>query len=202
MNAKIPCLRRWLPVALLLALPATAGAHTVVSGVGDYFSGVLHPLTTPAHVLVLLALGLLAGQQSPLSLKTPLAVFIPVSAVALALTTTGLVKTVYPPVLISMALVAGGLVAWEKPPPAWAIRMIFAAAALALGLDSTVETGGGLAVAKTLLGTWTGLILAVADVAYYSSRFTRWPWQKVGLRVVGSWITAASLMILAFALRR
>jgi urease accessory protein len=184
-----------------LALPATAGAHTVVSGVGDYFSGVLHPLTTPAHVLVLLGLGLLAGQQSPLNLKTPLAVFIPVSALALGLTTTGIVKAVYPPVLISLALLAGLLVALEKPPTARVSRVLFALAALALGLDSTVETGSGLVIVKTLLGTWTGLILAVADIAYYSSRFTRWHWQKVGLRVAGSWITAASLMILAFALR-
>ena len=202
MNYKTANWFRWLPVAVLLALPASASAHTVVSGVGDYFSGVLHPLTTPAHVLLLLGLGLYLGQQSPLNLKTPLQVFIPVSALALGLTTTGLVKTVPPPVIISLALLAGLLVALATPPAAWVSRSLFALAALALGLDSGVETGTGWVIVKTLLGTWTGLIIVVADVAYYSSKFTKWQWQRVGLRVAGSWITAASLMILAFALRR
>jgi len=202
MNALRAILRRGLPVALLLAVPATAGAHTVISGVGDYFSGVLHPFTTPAHLLLLLGLGLMLGQHAPLGLKTPLAVFLPLSALALALTTTGLVKTVYPPVLIILALLAGALVALARRPPPLAIRGLFGVAALALGLDSAADNATGWGIVKTLLGTWTGLIILLADTAYYSSRFTRWQWQRVGLRVAGSWITAAALMILAFALRR
>lgn len=191
-----------LPVSLLLALPATASAHTAIGGVGDFFGGVLHPLTTPTHLLVLLGLGLLAGQHSPLNLKIPLAVFIPVSAIALLFTTTGMVKTVSPTVLIGIALVAGLLVALEKQLPAIASGAVFALAALALGLDSAVETGTAISIVKTLLGTWLGLILAVADIAYYLSFFTKHKWQQVGIRVAGSWITAASFMILAFALRR
>jgi urease accessory protein len=201
-NGKNSSRRRLLPAALLLlAIPATAEAHAAISGVGDFFGGVLHPFTVPAHVLVLLGLGLMAGQHSPLNLKPPLAVFIPVSAAALLLTTTGLVKTVYPPLLIGLALIAGVLVAWEKSPPALACGAVFALAALALGLDSAVETGTASTIAKTLLGTWLGLILAVADIAFYVSYLTKHNWQKVGIRVAGSWITAASLMILAFAFR-
>ena len=173
----------------------------MVSGVGDFFGGVLHPLTTPAHVLLLLGLGIYLGQQVPLKLKTSLFVFVPVSALALGLTITGLVKTVPPPLIISLALLAGVLVALEIPPATWISRGLFALAALAIGLDSAVETGTGWVVVKTLLGTWTGLIIIVADLAFYSSKFTKWQWQRVGLRVAGSWITAASLMILAFALR-
>jgi urease accessory protein len=201
-NAKNKSWRKLLPVGLVLVLPATAGAHTVTSGVGDFFDGVLHPLTTPAHLLVLLGLGLVAGQHSPSNLKIPLTVFISVSAAALAVTTIGIVKTVYPPVLIGLALVAGLLVALEKPPSALVGGIFFALAALALGLDSAVETGTGIKAAKILLGTWTGLIVVVADIAFYVSSYTKWKWQKVGIRVAGSWITAASFMILAFALRR
>ena len=202
MNVKKIFIRRLLPVALLLALPATASAHTAIGGVGDFFGGVLHPLTTPTHLLMLVGLGLLAGQHSPLNLKIPLSVFTPVSAVALLFTTTGVVKNIYPPILIGIALVAGVLVALEKPLPTVATGTIFAFAALALGLDSAVETGTPISIAKTLLGTWLGLILAVADIAYYLSFFTKQKWQQVGIRVAGSWITAASFMILAFALRR
>lgn len=203
MNKDHSLLRRLLPIALLLlALPATASAHTAVSGAGDFFGGVLHPLTTPAHLLVLLGLGLLAGRQTPLNLKMPLAMFIPVSAVALWLTTTGMVRTVYPPILIGISLITGALVALGKPLPAKVIGAVFAVAAFFLGLDSAAETGTALATAKTLLGTWCGLVLAVADIAYYLSFCTKQKWQQVGIRVAGSWITAASFMILAFALRR
>jgi urease accessory protein len=192
-----------LPVALLLfVIPATAEAHTAISGAGDFFSGVLHPFTTPQHLLVLLGLGLIVGQHPPLNFKASLAVFIPVSALALLLTTTGMVKMVYPPIMISIALIAGVMVALEKSPPAFARGVVFAMAGLAIGLDSAVETGTAPAIAKTLLGTWVGLILAVADIAFYVSFFTKYKWQKVGIRVAGSWITAASLMILAFAFRR
>jgi urease accessory protein len=189
-------------VLVLLGFPASAGAHSA-NGVAGYFvGGMLHPLTTPTHLLVLVALGLLAGQHSPLNLKTPLVVFIPVSALALLLTTTGIVKAVYPPILIGIALVAGVLVALEKPIPAIATRMIFAIAAVAIGLDSAMETGSWTVIAKTLLGTWIGIILLVGNTAFYVSLFTKKHWQKTGIRVAGSWITAASLMILAFALRR
>jgi len=65
-----------------------------------------------------------------------------------------------------------------------------------------VENGRVISIARTLLGTWLGLMLALIDIAYYLSFFTRQKWQQVGIRVAGSWITAASFMILAFALRR
>ena len=202
MNVNKPFWRRVLPFALLLALPATASAHTAISGVGDFLGGVLHPVTTPLHLLLLLGLGLLAGQHAPLNLKIPLATFIPVCALALVFTMTGMVKTVYPPVLIGLTLVVGLLVALEKPLPAVVTGTLFGLAALALGLDSTVENGRVISIARTLLGTWLGLTLALIDIAYYLSFFTRQKWQQVGIRVAGSWITAASFMILAFALRR
>jgi hypothetical protein len=113
-----------------------------------------------------------------------------------------MVTAVYPPILVAIALVAGAFVALEKRLPVIGTGTIFALAALALGLDSAAESGTPISIAKTLLGTWTGLILVVVDVAYYLSFFTRQKWQQVGIQVAGSWITAASFMILAFALRR
>ena len=47
---------------LALVWPAAAQAHPM-AGVGDFYAGMLHPLTTVEHVLPLAALGLLAGQQ-------------------------------------------------------------------------------------------------------------------------------------------
>jgi urease accessory protein len=194
---------RLLPILLVLfAMPAAAHAHTSIQGAGDVLNGMLHPLTTPAHVLLLLALGLLAGQQSPLNLKTPMVTFLPVSAFALLLTTTHVITGVYPPVLIAIALCAGILVALEARLPRLALIALFAAAAVAIGLDSAVETGSTAAVLKRLFGTWISLGLIVFNLAYYVSLWAKQKWQKIGVRVVGSWLIAITFLVLAFSLKR
>ena len=194
----------WLSLFALfsLVLPTSAHAHTTIKGMGDFVSGLAHPLTTPAHVLVILGLALLLGQHTPLKLKMPMLVFGPLSAVALLLTTTGIVKSVPPPFLICIALVAAIFVALEKPlPPLWC-GALFAVAAIGVGFDSRVENGSTGVVIKTLAGTWISLMALVCDLAFYVSFCTRKKWQRIGIRVAGSWIIAISLLMLAFSLRR
>lgn len=187
---------------LALTLPATAHAHTPIQGLGEVASGLLHPLTTPAHVLILLGLGLLIGQRQPLNLKTPLLTFVPASAMALGLTCTGWVAGVNQPLLITIAFAVGILVALDKPLPRWPTRCLFGLAAVLIGLDSRVENGGALAVFKTLLGTWISLLVVLCDVAIYGSYCTKRKWTQIGTRVLGSWIVAISMLVLAFALRK
>jgi len=47
----------------VLMLLASAEAHAVYQGAGDFYAGMLHPLTSPEHVLPMLVLGALAGQN-------------------------------------------------------------------------------------------------------------------------------------------
>ena len=201
-NAPLPV--RLLPVLLpVLALPADAHAHTAMPGMNHFMGGVLHPVTTPAHVLILLGLGISLGQHLPLRLRQSLLVFAPLAAVALALT-TAFPFTMPQPVLIGIALCAGAVVALGRPLPPFARGALFAAGALAMGLDSGVETGGVAVVIKTLLGTWLGLLAYLFSIAYYASLAVerKKQWLNIGLRVVGSWIVAISLLMLAFALRK
>lgn len=55
-----------LPCAVLAAfgvlLPATAWAHLVNTNVGEFYAGMMHPLTSSEHLLPILALALMAGQ--------------------------------------------------------------------------------------------------------------------------------------------
>ena len=187
---------------LLLVFPATAQAHTVVQGMSEFVNGLLHPLTTPAHVLVLLGLGLMLGQRTPLNLRTPIFVFVPLSAIALLLTQTQFIQSVYQPLLISIALCVATLVALERALPPAATGVLLGAAALALGFDSAPGSGTRGAVLKTLLGTWVCLVLVVFDLAFYISSCKKWKWGKIGMRVLGSWIIAISLLVLAFSFRR
>lgn len=198
-----PRLTGMLPVlGLFLTLSSTAHAHMTVEGAGEIVNGVLHPLLTPAHVLILLALGLLLGQRVPLDLKRPLRVFAPASALALALTTTGKIPSVYQPMLIGIALCLGILVGLAVKLPRLGSGVICAVAALGIGLDSAVETGSGFTVFKTLFGTWLSLNVAVTYLAICASHGADKPWARTGIRVVGSWIIAISLLVLAFSLRK
>jgi hypothetical protein len=53
---------------------------------------------------------------------------------------------------------------------------------------------------QTLLATWGMVIFLLFDVAYYTSLLRRTQWVRVGVRVIGSWIIAISLMMLALSL--
>ena len=191
-----------LLVLFFIGFPAAAQAHTPIEGIGDFLAGLVHPLTTPSHVLLLLALGLLLGQHSPLKLRLPMLVFASASAMALLFTTTGWIERVYPPILLGLALGAATLVALEKQLPQLATLALFAAAALALGFDSGVDSSSSVTVIKTLSGTWISLAVLLADIAIYVSFCTKKQWMKVGIRVLGSWIIAVTLLILAFSLRK
>jgi urease accessory protein len=181
---------------------STAHAHLTVEGVGEVANGALHPLMTPAHVLVILSLGLLVGQQVPLDLKSPMRIFAPASAVALLLTLGGWVGEVDQPVAVEVALLAAALVALEIKIPAWVGGGLCVAAAFAIGLDSAVDTGSTTSVLKTLAGTWLSLNAAVFYIAVCASNAEDRKWARIGIRVLGSWIIAIALMVLAFSLRK
>ena len=192
-----------LPAFLFLfAFPANAHAHTTIKGVGELVSGLVHPLTTPTHLLILLGLGLLVGQQTPLNLKTPMQVFMPLSAAALLLTMTGAITGVYQPVLVCLALGVASLVALEQKVPSLVLRLLFAAAAIAIGFDSAPEAASLTADLKTILGTWISLIFVLCDLAIYVSYCSSKKWLMVGVRIIGSWIIAISLLVLAFSLKK
>lgn len=173
-----------------------------VEGAGELGNGALHPWMTPSHVLVFLALALLLGQREPLDLKIPVRVFTPVSAIALGLTATGRIGGVYQPVLIGLAMCLGILIGLAAKLPRVVLVLLCAAAAMGIGLDSGVENVPGFAMAKILLGTWLSLNAAVLYIAICASNGAGKPWAKTGIRIIGSWIIAISLMVLAFSLRK
>jgi len=192
-----------LPAAfLLLAFHSTAHAHLAVEGAGEIGNGALHPLVSPAHVMILLGLGLLLGQRLPLDLKKPMGIFALVSALALTLGTTWKIASVPLPVLIGAAMCIAITVALEWKPPLVAALGFCAAAAAGIGLDSGVESGTTAVIAKTLLGIWLSMNAVVAYTAICASNGADKPWARIGIRVVGSWIVAISLLVLAFSLRK
>ncbi len=176
-------------------------AHIVIEGAGDLANGAVHPFVTPTHGLVLLALGLLVGMQRPRDFRPLVWGLVPFLAIGLAATTVVGEAAVDSRLLAGLALVLGAAVALDRPIPLSVLAILGGAAGLAVGLDSRVE---GLATSetwKTLVGTWLGATLAVFYITACVASGGEKPWVRTAVRIVGSWLVAISLMVLAFAMR-
>lgn len=169
-----------------------------------FWQGVLHPLIVPAHLLVLLALGLLLGQQEKASLRAGFLIFIVSVLIALVLTRL-LPRFAHSElILLSLALTLGLLVILK-----WQIKLALVltlslSAAVLIGLDSRVTALPGMDASKIylqLLGTGisASLILALlALLSFYLNKLLA----GIAVRIIGAWVTAGSLMVLALLIHR
>ena len=195
-------IRRIALAPLSLLAQSSAHAHGASAGMAGFGGGLIHPLITPAHLLLLLALGLWLGQQRPLTLRLPGLAFVPGAAIGLLATTRFAIPPAWQTVLLCLALVAALLLATSARLPSWAALPLFAGAGLALGLDSGVDSADSpTALAITLSATWLGLGLCLVNFAYYTSLLPQRKWVQIGVRVAGSWLAAICLLVLAFAFK-
>lgn len=189
--------------AVLASSTAPASAHIMMEGAGEITNGALHPLMTPAHVLVLLAAGLLCGQSARDKDANPLRVFAPVLAVALLATLAPFLSgELWEPVVIGMSVVLAALVALGIRLPRVTVMVLTILSAVVLGLDSGAEAETVAAEVKTLAGTWVTASALVFYVSACASNAEGKPWARTAIRVLGSWIVAIGLMVLAFALKK
>jgi hydrogenase/urease accessory protein HupE len=169
-----------------------------MSGLLQAFAdGFINPLTTPAHVLVLLALALLLARQPQryaVLLVFALALAAGFVAIVLAVETTP-ARTV----LLAVAAALGVMVAaaWAPKLLAWLFAAI---AGAALALDSPPQAVTIAQAYATLCGTAVGacaMLVLVAAIAAHANA----DWQRLGLRILGSWIAASAILVLAVQLR-
>jgi hydrogenase/urease accessory protein HupE len=185
----------------LIAAPLPAVAHVAIEGADDFTAGVLHPFFVLAHLLAIIGLGLLLAQQGLSHIKAAVPAFTatliagflwPAFGIAALIPTSGM--------LLGTALVIGLLVAAARPVPRWAPAVLAALAGFAVGIDSVPESGTLWTTVLALTGTGLSVCLLLVNVLALAS-YARRPWQAIGLRVLGSWIGACSLMVSALALR-
>lgn len=183
--------------------PGDAHAHAASQALGDFYGGLLHPLTDVVHLLPFIALGLLAGQRG--SQVNSLLLIFPgalMAGAALAL--------LMPPLPglellnIASALLFGALVAAAAPLPAAALYALAAFFGLTHGLANGTAIDAfvrpllfipGLGLAGLLVLAWGAQI-----VEYLVARRT--PWMQIAVRVAGSWIAAIALLVLGLSARK
>ena len=187
-----------LAAAIVALAPSTAHAHLVDSRLGDFYGGVLHPVTAFEGVLPWLALAALAAFQGaararwlvvvfPLSLLggcalsqlLPSPSFIPAISVAL-IAMTGLAVAAAVrlplPVLLGLAAVMGLVHGYQNGQAMTATtdQLLFIAGVTAIGYGvMTIATGSAIAFLRGVGG-----------------------WRPIVLRASGSWVAAVGIMVL------
>jgi urease accessory protein len=192
----------WGLVLLGLVLNAQpALAHAVPLGIPGFFGGLLHPAFVPAHLMAALGLGILIGQQAPRWGRAAPATFIVSLIAALAVLTSGVVPRFAGEAVLLLALASGALAALARPLPEGAGCALAALTGIAIGLDSPPEVVVVRQAHLMLIGTAFGGGLLLIMIVEIASRLTH-PWQRIAARILGSWIAASAVLVLAFLVAR
>lgn len=187
--------------ALLLLLPEVALAHSPIPGIGGFYNGILHPFLVPAHLVVLVGLGLWLGQQTMPRIEPALIAFSLMLVAGLGLSSFVTLGDGQIWLLLACALAVGLLVAAAWSLPRAATAAVAGLIALLVGLDSAADASGLQARLLVLAGVAVGVHLLLLNLVALTS-YARKPWLRIGVRVVGSWSAASALMVLALTLKR
>lgn len=194
----------WVGLFVGCLFPGLASAHSPIKGIDSLYSGFLHPLWVPAHLIAVLVLGFWLGQaMRALSFgRVQWAVFGYLIAAVLGLfgAAHGLGAWIGEQALAVLVLVlaisVGLLVAWAR---VWRLpfyAVLAVALGLSLGLDSAQDGLYGREKLAALFGTGVALYLLLLYAMALSERASR-HWQTVGIRVLASWASAAASLVLS-----
>jgi len=162
----------------------------------DIVGGLVHPVSTPAHVVALTGLGLIAGRNLLSAGAAIIVAFGLGLAAGLGAIACGVGETPASDVLLASATLCGLIAASGLTAPVLLAVPVALVSGTALGLDSPPQSILiGEAVAM-LIGTACGGIGALAMIAFLAFAIGRL-WHGVLLRVAGSWIAAIAILVLA-----
>jgi len=181
---------------VLLATPELAFAHFPIKGINNFYNGLLHPLFVPSHLLLLVASGLCIGQQEIITMRKALGGFC--ACTAIGILASGFVADVrFEPFLLGSAAVLSIFVSLNLGIKPYGCLAIGALAGLLIGFDSAQETLSGTNKLLSLVGTFIVANLLFLYLIGLTDFCKRKAWQRVGVRIIGSWTAASALMVLA-----
>jgi hydrogenase/urease accessory protein HupE len=192
--------RAWIAAVLWLALPATADAHLMNTGLGPFYNGLAHLFVSPEDLLPVIALALLAGLRGAAAGRTLLFTLAPAWLCGI-IAGQNFPALYVPPAAAAVATFAlGALVAADLN----LSRAIIAVAAVIVGSLHGSANGTELAQASGSAFTGLGITVSVFVVALIVAAqvaTVRNATARIIIRVAGSWIAAISLLMLGWSLR-
>ena len=161
--------------------------------------GLLHPLLVPTHVITLVGLGLLAGQQVARVRRAMVVTFAAGLLGGLVAVVMAFAVEDTDVVALLCAATTGLLAAFARPAPMLLAAPLAAVAGVAIALDSVPEEISMRATVLALAGTMITATVTLILVAAITADRTR-DWQRIGIRILGSWIAASAILVLALRL--
>ena len=158
--------------------------------------GLVHPLATPAHIVALSGLGLIAGRNFLAAGTAIIGAFALGLAAGLGAIASGVGETPASDALLASATLCGLMAASDVTAPVWLAVPVALVSGIALGLDSPPEYILLSEAVAMLIGTACGGIGTLAMIAFAASAIARWL-QGIVLRVAGSWVAAIAILVLA-----
>jgi hydrogenase/urease accessory protein HupE len=189
--------------ALLVVLAGAdpASAHMLDNRFGDFYGGVVHPLTALEHALPILAMALLAGQQGERAARWLVLIF-PLALLIGAVLATGAPSLPSVGILNAASFVVLGLLVaagWRLP-----LTLLIVLGAV-FGLSHGYENGRAMtpdtAVHLFVLGVASAGAIVTALVSAATLDLAARRWSRIGVRIVGSWIAAIGIMTIGLAWR-
>ena len=184
-----------------LLIPETSLAHSPIQGIGNFYNGLLHPVLVPAHLLLLMAFGLFLGQQGPKRVEWALGAFAAATIVGLVFAWFSIGAGMESLVLALSAAIGLFVAISPKMTILWCV-VIALLAGFFLGIDSTQEELSGREKLLSLFGSGVAIYFLALYPMALADYFNKKAWQKIGIRVVGSWVAASSLLVLALSLKQ
>lgn len=151
----------WITCFMLLVFPTSALAHLVNPDVGEFYAGMLHPLTSFEHLLPAVMLGLLAGRQGLQGARWTLAVF-PAALLLLTWSGNGLLPSPELSQALNYALIVaiGLLLTVFRNLPLSSVIAVATATGLILGCRSSIDMANAGVSLKFIPGVGlTGFLL-------------------------------------------
>jgi urease accessory protein len=149
-------------------------------------------------LIALVALGLLIGQRGLAATRPAALCFVGALVLGLIGAGVGSVPTI-DPILLPMAGLLSVAVLCDLAVPRPLCALAASLVGLGVGLASGPELVAGQARVVMLLGSGAGAAVGMFNIVGLLHEARR-PWQRIGMRVVGSWIAASVTLVLALSL--
>jgi len=183
---------------LLLGAPGEAQAHLVNTTLGDFYDGMLHPLTGFEDVLPWFALAILAAFQGPQRARWLLVAF-PLGLLAGGGLWMAMPKIAYVPVVGAALIAVTGLaVATAVVLPLPVLTALGGLVGLVHGYQNAQAMTGLTDQLLFVSGVVATGYLCITLVSAVALAFLRGSggWRAVALRAGGSWVAAVGIMVL------
>jgi hypothetical protein len=162
-----------------------------IGGVWDFF--------VPTHLLAIVALGLLTGQSR---FQNLLVAIFAAGLLGGALAVASAMREVpSATTLLIVAAVVAALVVLGRPVPLFIAACLAGAVGLFVPINAPPHEITIPSAIAAQIGLVTAALVTVGIVTFIAANAIRL-WQRIGVRVVGSWIAASTILVLALRLAR